>query len=106
MANKDAALLALEALLDLPARVTELRQEVLALRHEVRELKKVLPPTLVSATVAARHLGIHPKTVRRHIETGELRGVRMGTAIRVDMSSVMERLAVTKSVAATVAATL
>jgi excisionase family DNA binding protein len=47
-------------------------------------------PALVTVTDAARRLDCHPKTVRAMVDRGQLRAVRVGKALRVDLASLEE----------------
>jgi excisionase family DNA binding protein len=47
-------------------------------------------PVLAGIEVAAEFLDIHPRSVRRMIRDGRLRGYRIGKLIKVDMNQVRE----------------
>jgi excisionase family DNA binding protein len=47
-------------------------------------------PTFVTVAEAARRLACHPKTVRAMVERGQLRAVKVGSALRVDLGSLEE----------------
>jgi excisionase family DNA binding protein len=77
-----------ETLTAIHAAVAPLRSEIERLRKEVRDLGAALPPQLLTVEEAAQRLRAHPSTVRRWLKTGELRQVRCGHSVRVDLSSV------------------
>lgn len=83
---------AMHNLLSVTTTINTLRQEIAGLRREVTELRRTTPPVLIPVSDAARRLGLSKKTVRRHIEQGLLRSVRIGNAIRVDLSSLPDAL--------------
>jgi excisionase family DNA binding protein len=62
----------------------------------------VLPANLVSLAVAAEHIGVHPKTLRRQIADGTLTGYRIGRMVRVDLDEVGRRLITTITTTRTV----
>jgi excisionase family DNA binding protein len=45
-------------------------------------------PRLAAIDVAADFLDVHPRTVRRMIHAGELRGYRVARLVKVDMTQV------------------
>jgi excisionase family DNA binding protein len=45
-------------------------------------------PRLTAIDVAADFLDVHPRTVRRMIHAGELRGYRVARLVKVDMTQV------------------
>ena len=55
---------------------------------ELARLRAVQPPPLVPVPEAAARLGLSVATVRRRLKDGELRAVRVGRAVRVDLSQV------------------
>lgn len=63
----------------------------------------VLPANLVSLAVAAEHIGVHPKTLRRRIADGTLTGYRIGRMVRVDLDEVARCLITTITTTRTVA---
>lgn len=65
----------------------EIRAEIRAVvREELRALGGTAPAKRNMLTVAdaAKHLGVHPRTIRRRIKSGELRAVRVGRCVRID----------------------
>ena len=72
---------------DAPAWAVALEASLRDLTREVRELKKALPPLLVSVEEAAQRLNFHPSTIRRKLKDGDLREVRIGRSVRVDLST-------------------
>ncbi|UNX53351.1 helix-turn-helix domain-containing protein [Georgenia sp. TF02-10] len=53
--------------------------------------------------VAAEHIGVHPKTLRRRIADGTLTGYRIGRMVRVDLDEVARCLITTITTTRTVA---
>jgi excisionase family DNA binding protein len=87
-----AAGLALEALLGVPEMVHKLEAQVAALQATVDRLCALLPPQLVTVAEAANRFGVTRQTVRRRIEAGDLRAVKIGGSVRVDLSSIVDQL--------------
>jgi excisionase family DNA binding protein len=56
-------------------------------RHRTRA-PRADAPQLASIDVAAEFLDVHPRTVRRMIHTGQLRGYRVARLLKVDMNQV------------------
>jgi excisionase family DNA binding protein len=51
------------------------------------------PGSLLSLPEAARRLDVHPRTVRRYITTGRLRGYRLGPRLlKVELTEVLSLL--------------
>lgn len=92
--NLEAAALytSIQALIAIPGELQRLREKVTALTTEVLTLRKAMPLTLVTVAEAARRLGVSQKTVKRHIEKGLLRGVRVGDRVRIDLGSLPDAL--------------
>jgi excisionase family DNA binding protein len=78
---------AFASLLDIPSAVRAMQVEIAALRSEVAALRKALPPVLVPVPEAARLLGVSESTLWRRIKDGTLPVQRIGSAVRVDLSS-------------------
>ena len=58
-------------------------------RDEMRKAGLTAPARAVTIREAAERLSVHPKSVRRLIQTGELRAVRVGSrSLRVRSSDV------------------
>jgi excisionase family DNA binding protein len=76
----------LAALLQLPVDVQALRGEVAQVRAALDQLRRALPPALLSVPDAARALGVAPITVRRMIRSGKLAHVRIGRSVKVDLT--------------------
>jgi excisionase family DNA binding protein len=74
---------ALGAALD--ARLAPLRQEVRELKALVEQVRRALPPSLVSLKQAAEHLGISISTARRAAGAGQLPARRVGRRLMVDL---------------------
>lgn len=83
-----------EELFKLPGMVLELTQQVHNLKDEISQLRSLMPPRLYTVKEAAGLLKVSQRTVRRRLEDGTLRLVRVGENIRVDLSHLM--LTVTK----------
>jgi len=83
---RPADLSGLAALLSLPDEVHALRSEVAALHAAIDQLRRALPPALLSVTDTARALQVAPITVRRMIREGKLAHVRVGRSLRVDLT--------------------
>jgi len=87
-----AAGLAFEALLEVPGMVTQLAQQVADLRAEVQALRGLIPPPLVTVKEAASRFGVTKQTIRRRILAGDLRAVKIGNSVRVNMSETIANL--------------
>jgi len=61
---------------DAPGWAIQLELMIRDLRREVQELKKALPPLLVTVKEAAKRLNAHRSTIRRWLKSGDLREVR------------------------------
>ena len=83
-ASPDVAGLA--ALLQLPAELQALRSDVAQLGAAVEQLRRALPPVLLSVSDAANALGVSTVTVRRMVRAGKLAHVRVGRSVKVDMT--------------------
>lgn len=46
----------------------------------------------ISIAEAADYLGVHTRTIRRHISSGSIAGYRIGHLIRVDLDEINTRL--------------
>lgn len=57
------------------------------LRRLLVVIRRQLPPALASVPDTARVLGVSVSTVRRHIKNGALPVVRVGSAVRVDLTA-------------------
>jgi len=53
---------------------------------------KTSNPSLVRVGVAARHLGLHPMTVRRWIKSGKINAVQIGREARIPMTEIERML--------------
>jgi excisionase family DNA binding protein len=65
----------------------EIRAEIRAVvREELRAARGAGPstPALLSVADAAKRLGVHQRTIRRRIKSGELPAVRVGRCVRID----------------------
>jgi len=78
----------LNSLLELPGRVEELSDEIRQLQVSVEQMRRALPPALVSIPEAARALALSTATIRRRIKDGSLPSVRVGRSVRIDLSMV------------------
>jgi excisionase family DNA binding protein len=76
----------LAALLQLPVEMQALRSDVAQLRATVDQLRRALPPVLLSVHDAANALGVSTVTVRRMVRSGKLAHVRVGRSVKVDMT--------------------
>jgi excisionase family DNA binding protein len=76
----------LAALLQLPIEMQALRSDVTQLRAAVEQLRRALPPVLLSVGDAASALGVSTVTVRRMIRNGRLAHVRIGRSVKVDLT--------------------
>ncbi len=76
----------LAALLQLPIEMQALRSDVMQLRATVEQLRRALPPVLLSVGDAANALGVSTVTVRRMIRAGRLAHVRIGRSVKVDLT--------------------
>jgi excisionase family DNA binding protein len=72
------------ALAELPREVAAIKEEVSAQRAEIAELRRALPPALVTQRVAAECLGVSLSTVQRRTKDGSLPVRRVGRSVRVD----------------------
>jgi excisionase family DNA binding protein len=84
--GRPADVAGLAALLALPDEVHALRAEVAGLRGAIDQLRRALPPALLSVGDTARALNVAPITVRRMIREGKLAHVRVGRSLRVDLT--------------------
>lgn len=75
------------AFISLPVELMEMRKALRAIRDEIAGLRASSPPLLVGVKTAAERLGVSTMTIRRLIRAGELRYVRVGRSLRVDVSS-------------------
>jgi excisionase family DNA binding protein len=71
----------------LEARVTPLRVAVERLASEVVELRRALPPQLVSVEEARKRLGVSLSTARRRVRNGEWPVRRDGRRVLVDLGA-------------------
>ncbi len=76
----------LAALLQLPIEMQALRSDVNQLRAALDQLRRALPPALLSVGDAARALNVSTVTIRRMIRAGRLAHVRAGRSLRVDLT--------------------
>lgn len=76
----------LAALLQLPIEMQALRSDVMQLSCAVEQLRRALPPVLLSVGDAANALGVSMVTVRRMIRSGRLAHVRIGRSVKVDLT--------------------
>lgn len=102
MAQGEPEQLQLEALVAEPSRPKrDSPHGDAARRHEVREPRApvaagpVLPqpdslPALLTTQEAAQLLRVHPRTVQRLVERGELSAVHLGAAVRFDPADVAD----------------
>jgi excisionase family DNA binding protein len=84
-------MLNLELLNDLPALVQALVKKVEALMAEVRGLREALPPSLVSVKTAAERLELSESTVRRMVDAKQLRSMKVGGSVRIDLRGVVAK---------------
>jgi excisionase family DNA binding protein len=70
------------------AHLTPLRAEVARLADEVRQLRRAMPPLLVTQREAAKTLGVSLSTIQRKVKSGEVPSVRVGKSVRVDLAAV------------------
>lgn len=71
----------------LEAKLTPIRAEVGRLAAGIEAMRRALPPLLVSATEAARTLGLSLSTVRRRLREGTLPSKRIGSRLLVDLGA-------------------
>lgn len=76
---------ALQAQLD--AALAPVRSELRALRDDLAELRRVIPPPLRTVEEAAEALGVSISTVRRGVRDGTIPARRIGRSVRIDMST-------------------
>jgi excisionase family DNA binding protein len=76
----------LASLLQLPTEMQALRADVNKLRGALDQLRRALPPSLLSVADAAKAMGVSTVTVRRMVRSGQLAHVRVGRALRVDLT--------------------
>ena len=69
-----------------------MRQEIGSLKKELAALRAAMPISLTTISEAADILQVSKRTIRRQIETGELRTVHIGNLIRVDLSQIRQSL--------------
>lgn len=69
------------------ASLAPLRAEMARLADEVRELRRALPPLLVTQPEAAKRLGVSLSTIQRRVKAGELPCVKIGKSVRVDFAA-------------------
>ena len=67
--------------------IAAFRAELAAIKSELRELRRALPPLLVTKAHVAKVTGWSLKTVQRRIAEGTLRTVGRGTGLRIDLAS-------------------
>lgn len=77
---------AIALLTELPETVADLRRDVAHLVAAVERVEKRLPSPLASVQQAAAMLGCSVPTIRRKVKAGEIPSVRVGRAVRVDLS--------------------
>lgn len=76
----------LDALADIPARQAKLEQQASQILGEIASIERRLPPTLVGVSEAATICGVSIPTIRRWIKGGEIRSIKIGGTLRVDVS--------------------
>jgi excisionase family DNA binding protein len=77
---------AVALLTELPETVADLRRDVAHLVAVVERVEKRLPSPLVNVQQAAAMLECSVPTIRRKVKAGEIPSVRVGRAVRVDLS--------------------
>ncbi|MFI5299925.1 MAG: helix-turn-helix domain-containing protein [Polyangiales bacterium] len=78
----------LAAIAAMPNDLANLRDALARLQVDVKALRDAVPPALLTTAEAAKALGVSEATVRRHVRSGELPSVKVGAAVRVDLSRV------------------
>lgn len=81
----------LAALLELPSRMAEVEARLAEVRAAVEAVQTKLPPALATSAQAAQALGVSVATVRRRVRDGQLPTVRVGRALRIDLSALRAR---------------
>lgn len=71
--------------------VSALAAEVRALRDEIRRLREATPQSLVDLKVAAGHLGVSTRTLRRWVEAGRVPFRRVGRTLRFPLAALNPR---------------
>ena len=87
----DALAVALAAVTDLPRVVASLERKLVLLTAEVEKMGSRLPSPVVPVQQAAEVLGCSVLSIRRRIRSGEIPVVRVGRAVRVDLSKIRAR---------------
>lgn len=84
--SQESVASAIASLTELPETVADLRRDVAHLMAAIERVEKRLPSPLASVQQAAEVLGCSVPTIRRKVKAGEIPSVRVGRAIRVDLS--------------------
>jgi excisionase family DNA binding protein len=66
--------------------VAPLTEQMRAQAAELRQLRRVLPPTMGSKKQAAQIMGVSEKTIARAIDRGEIDVTRIGSRVLIDLS--------------------
>ena len=77
---------ALAALTELPETVADLRRDVARLLAAMARVENRLPSPLANVQQAATALGCSVPTIRRKVKAGEIPSMRIGRAVRIDLS--------------------
>lgn len=72
---------------DFAAALAPLLAELRALRSDVTALRREQTPNLVTVHRAAELTGKHPTTIRRWEREGQIKSVRRGRSVLLDMST-------------------
>ena len=69
----------------LEAKLLPISEALRGLAQEVESVRRALPPVLVTLREASRRLGVSESTVRRRVRDGQLRTLKIGGLVRVDL---------------------
>lgn len=75
------------ALFDIPQRLSAIERSIRNLTDLLQEIRKSLPPKLVSVETAAEALEVSESTVRRWIKSGDIPYTKIGGSIRIDLAA-------------------
>lgn len=63
------------------------RRELAPLLERIEALASRLPARLLTVAEAAKELGVHQRTVRRQVASGELAARKVGRSVRIDIDA-------------------
>jgi excisionase family DNA binding protein len=69
------------------AQVRPVQVELARVARELADLRRALPPSLVTLQDAASRLGVSLSTIRRKVAAGEIPSIRVGRSVRLDLGA-------------------